>query len=116
MEHADGQASDIAAGDLSALLARASVVLIADQVEDDPTVADMIELGVLMGQGLVFSPPRPVKPDVFAEPAPAAVAPAPEPLPPPQAAEIIGYPAPPPVQDAPRERQSFRSVLRRASA
>jgi cyclic-di-GMP phosphodiesterase TipF (flagellum assembly factor) len=116
MEHADGQASDIAAGDLSALLARASVVLIADQVEDDPTVADMIELGVLMGQGLVFSPPRPVKPDVFAEPAPAAAVPAPEPLPPPQAAEIIGYPVPPPVQDAPPERQSFRSVLRRASA
>lgn len=120
MEHAESQASDIAAGDLSALLARASVVLIADQVEDDPTVADMIDLGVMMGQGLVFSPPRPVKPDVFAEPAPAA-APAPEPPPQPAPrpqAEIVGYPAAAaaPAQEAPPERQSFRSVLRRASA
>lgn len=119
MEHAESQASDIAAGDLSALLARASVVLIADQVEDDPTVADMIDLGVMMGQGLVFSPPRPVKPDVFAEPAPAA-APAPEPPQPAQRpqAEIVGYPAAAaaPAQEAPPERQSFRSVLRRASA
>ncbi|PZN94066.1 MAG: diguanylate phosphodiesterase, partial [Hyphomicrobiales bacterium] len=121
MEHADGQASDIAAGDLSSLLARASVVLIADEVADDPTVADMIDLGVMMAQGLVFSPARPVKPDVFAEPAPAAPATAtPEPPPEPlrQAAEIVGYPAAPaaPVQDAPPQRQSFRSVLRRASA
>lgn len=118
MEHADGQDSDIAAGDLSALLARASVVLIADQVEDDPTVADMIDLGVMMAQGLVFSPARPVKPDVFAEPAPPVAAPEPSPEPPRQEAEIVGYPTPPaaPVQAAPPQRQSFRSVLRRASA
>lgn len=121
LAHADGQAADIAAGDLAALLARASVVLIADEVQDDPTVADMIELGVAMGQGPVFSPPRPVKPDVFAEPALApapAAARAPDPEPePPRAAEIIGYPVPaPPAPPAPPERQSFRSVLRRASA
>lgn len=124
LEHADGGAGmDIAASDLSTSLARASIILIADQVEDDPTVADMIDLGVMMGQGPVFSPPRPVKPDVFAEPAPAAVAaaspvPAPEPEPPRQAAEIVSYPAAAAVsvQDAPPERQSFRSVLRRASA
>ncbi|WP_156410148.1 EAL domain-containing protein [Bosea sp. Root381] len=122
MEHADGHAAtDIAAGDLSMLLARASVVLIAEQVEDDPMVADMIDLGVMMGQGLVFSPPRPVKPDVFAEPAaapvPAAAPEPPPPLPEPRpAAEIIGYPAPPPAPEAPPARVSFRSVLRRASA
>ena len=125
LEHADGGAgTDIAAGDLSTLLARASVVLIADQLEDDPMVADMIDLGVMMGQGQIFSPPRPVKPDVFAEPAAAAVAapagpePVPEPAPQRQAAEIVGYPAATvaTVQDAPPERQSFRSVLRRASA
>ena len=122
MEHAEGESADIAAGDLSALLARASVVLIADQVGDDTTVADMIELGVMMGQGLVFSPPRPVKPDVFAEPAepaPAAAAEPPAaPAPAQRVAEIVDYPAPPPppAQEAPPERQSFRSVLRRASA
>ncbi|KPH82798.1 EAL domain-containing protein [Bosea vaviloviae] len=118
MEHAEGATTDIAAGDLSTLLARASVVLIADEVGDDPTVADMIDLGVMMAQGLVFSPPRPVKPDVFAEPAPPAAAPEPSPEPPRQAAEIVGYPAPPaaPVPEAAPQRQSFRSVLRRASA
>lgn len=129
MEQADGgAATDIAAGDLSTLLARASVVLIADEVGDNPTVADMIDLGVMMAQGLVFSPPRPVKPDVFAEPAEAAPEPAPQPAPQRPPAEIVGYPAAAsaPVQDmsvqdmpareAPPERQSFRSVLRRASA
>lgn len=123
MAHADGDSADIAAGDLSALLARASVVLIADEVGDDPTVADMIELGVSMGQGLVFSPPRPVKPDVFAEPAEPAPAAAPAeppapPVPATRSAEVVDYPAPAlaPAQEAPPERQSFRSVLRRASA
>lgn len=76
-DHAEGHVtSDIAAGDLAAMLARVSITLVAENVEDNPTAADMIELGVAMGQGRVFSPPRPVKPEVFAEPA-AASAPAP---------------------------------------
>ncbi|WP_324133141.1 EAL domain-containing protein [Bosea sp. (in: a-proteobacteria)] len=119
MEQADSQTADIAPSDLAALLARASVVLIADQVADDPTVADMIDLGVTMGQGLVFSPPRPVKPDVFAEPAPASAAPEPPPVAVAEVrtAEVVGYPAPaPPPPEAAPERQSFRSVLRRATA
>lgn len=123
LEHADGgTATDIAASDLSTLLARASIILIADEVGDNPTVADMIDLGVMMAQGQVFSPPRPVKPDVFAEPAQPAPEPAPEPALQRQPAEIVGHPAAAaamqeaPVQEAPPERQSFRSVLRRATA
>ncbi|SEF57520.1 EAL domain-containing protein [Bosea lathyri] len=124
---ASGQtATDIAAGDLSALLARASIVLIAERIEDNPTVADMIDLGVTMAQGLVFSPPRPVKPEVFAEPEAAAeLAPAPLPaaqIPARPAADIVGYPAPAIaptgaglVEPKP-ERLPFRSVLRRATA
>lgn len=108
-------ATDIAASDLSALLARAAITLIADDIEDDPTVADMIELGVGLAQGLVFSPPRPVKPEVFAEPAAAPVR-KPEPEPARPSAEVLGYPAPPPAEDAKPERLPFRSVLRRASA
>lgn len=122
LEQVESESADIAPADLSVLLARASIVLIADQVADDPTVADMIDLGVGMGQGTVFSPPRPVKPDVFAEPAePASVAA--EPAPPTQAApaqhqaEVVDYPAPPAAaRETPPERQSFRSVLRRATA
>jgi cyclic-di-GMP phosphodiesterase TipF (flagellum assembly factor) len=122
MEQVDNQTADIAPADLTALLARASIVLIADQVGDDPTVADMIDLGVAMGQGAVFSPPRPVKPDVFAEPAePAAAAPEPAappvPVPEQRLAEVVDYPAQPAAaREAPPERQSFRSVLRRATA
>ncbi len=112
-------ATDIAASDLSALLARASIALIADDIEDDPTVADMIELGVGLAQGLVFSPPRPVKPEVFAEPAAVPVR-EPEPVAARPSAEVVGYPvplpAPTPPEQAKPERLPFRSVLRRASA
>ena len=137
--HLDGRLqSDIAAGDLATLLARVSVTLVADQVEDNPAAADMIELGATMGQGLAFSPPRPVKPEVFAEPeptpvappAPAPVAPAPvqaEAPPAPQsiAERLLGRskaaPAPLPSpatvpQETRPERLPFRAVLRRASA
>ena len=128
--HLDGRIqSDIDAGDLATLLARVSITLVADQVEDNPAAADMIELGAAMGQGQAFSPPRPVKPEVFAEPEPA---PAPLPAPaapsrPPesivdrllgqdrvaQSPAAVSEPAP---QDARPERLPFRAVLRRASA
>ncbi|MBX9907714.1 MAG: EAL domain-containing protein [Beijerinckiaceae bacterium] len=108
-------AADIAASDLAALLARAAITLIADDIEDDPTVADMIELGVGLAQGLVFSPPRPVKPEVFAEPSAAPVREL-EPAPARPSAEVLGYPAPVPAEEAKPERLPFRSVLRRASA
>lgn len=116
-----GGATDIAAGDLAALLERASITLVAERIEDNPTVADMIDLGVTLAQGVVFSPPRPVKPEVFAEPVAQAPAPAGAAQPAARApAEIVGYPAAvqaaaTPAESKP-ERQSFRSVLRRASA
>jgi cyclic-di-GMP phosphodiesterase, flagellum assembly factor TipF len=91
--------SDIAAADLSALLARASIMLVAEKVEDDPGVADMIELGIQYAQGFAFAPPRPVRAEVFAEP----VAREPEPI------------AAAPVDPA-EARVPFRAVLRRASA
>lgn len=120
----NGQVSlDIAAGDLSTLLARASIILVAEEVSDNPAAADMIELGVSYAQGNVFSPPRPVKPEVFAEPeAPRpqeSAEPPPQAAPsPPGSAEVIGYPDPQaskPATEAP-ERLPFRSVLRRATA
>ena len=132
---------DIAASDLSTLLARASIILIAEEVTDNPAVADMIELGVGYAQGNVFSPPRPVKPEVFAEPetkpapdardvsdgrggldVPGAPAGAETPLRRPAqeqaSAEVIGYPDPQPVRPPAEvpERLPFRSVLRRATA
>ncbi len=118
--------TDIAPADLAALLARASVTLVAEKIEDDSTVADMIELGVDHAQGLIFSPPRPVRPEVFADPEPSASLvsqPAERARAAPAGAEIVGYPAtaaqPPVANSAPAdkpERLPFRSVLRRASA
>ncbi len=118
--HAEGRVtSDIAAGDLAAMLTRASITLVAEAVEDNPAAADMIELGVAMGQGNAFSPPRPVKPEVFAEREPAASA-RPEPPALRPSAEVLDYPQPSAASAAEPsrkpERLPFRAVLRRASA
>lgn len=118
--HAEGRvASDIDAGDLAAMLTRASITLVAEAVEDNPAAADMIDLGVGMGQGNAFSPPRPVKPEVFAEPEPAAST-RPEPAALRPSAAVLDYPQPAAAlaAEAPQkpERLPFRSVLRRASA
>ena len=108
--------TDIAVSDLASLLARASISLVADGIGDDPTVADMLDLGVAMAQGDVFSPPRPVKPEVFAEPG-EAVVPAP--------ARDEAAPASATVEQLPQrqatpapgsERMSLRAALLRASA
>jgi cyclic-di-GMP phosphodiesterase TipF (flagellum assembly factor) len=110
-------AADIAVGDLAALLERGAIMLVAEGVEDDPTVAGMLELGVGYAQGGVFSPPRPVRPEVFAEP---AEKPAPQPSPAPAealpSAEVVDYPAPAQAAPQPPRRVAFRDVLRRASA
>lgn len=127
-DHVEGRiASDIAAGDLAAMMGRASVTLVAEQVEDNPLAADMIELGVTMGQGQAFSPPRPVKPEVFAEPeAASALSQAVSSQAPQQDAAndvvrpMVSAEPPPalPTQQAESrpERLPFRSVLRRATA
>lgn len=69
-EAAQGGKPDIAVSDLSAYLSRGGITLVAEKIENDRTVADIIELDVSAAQGFVFSPPRPVKADVFNEPAP----------------------------------------------
>ncbi len=107
-----GALADIAAGDLAAQLARASIQLVAEDIEDDPMVADMLDLGVGHGQGIVFSPPRPVRPEVFAEPE-TETPPVQQPAAPASAAAVVDYPAP--AAPAPK-RVAFRDVLRRASA
>lgn len=112
-----GTLADIAAGDIAVQLARGSVQLVAEEVEDDPMVADMLDLGIGFGQGVVFSPPRPVRPEVFAEPQSAEAAPVPKPaaaMAPPASAEVVEHPAmaPPPAV----KRVPFRDILRRATA
>ena len=53
--------SDIHPGDLADLLARAGVDLIAERVENESMVVDLLDYDVRFGQGFLFSPPRPVR-------------------------------------------------------
>jgi cyclic-di-GMP phosphodiesterase, flagellum assembly factor TipF len=54
-------ASDIHPADLSDLLSRFGIDLIADRVEAENAVVDLLDYDVRFGQGFLFSPPRPVR-------------------------------------------------------
>lgn len=53
--------SDIHPQDLADLLARSGIDVIADRIETESTVVDLLEYDVRFGQGLLFSAPRPVR-------------------------------------------------------
>jgi cyclic-di-GMP phosphodiesterase, flagellum assembly factor TipF len=57
--------SDIHPADLSDLLGRFGIDLIAETVEREATVVDLLDFDVRFGQGSLFSPPRPVRADVL---------------------------------------------------
>lgn len=83
---------------LAVSLARSGIRLVAEGVERETDVPDLIDLDLPLAQGAVFSPPRVVRPEVLSPPAPE---PAPEPQPP------ADDPPPP-------ARRAFRDTLRRA--
>ena len=56
-----GVQSDIDPEDLADLLARFGIDLIAERVETETTVVDLLDYDVRFGQGFLFSPPRPVR-------------------------------------------------------
>ena len=53
--------SDIHPADLADLLARSGIDLIAERVESESMVVDLLDCDVRFGQGFLFSPPRPVR-------------------------------------------------------
>ena len=53
--------SDIHPGDLADLLARSGVDLIAERIESESMVVDLLDYDVRFGQGFLFSAPRPVR-------------------------------------------------------
>jgi cyclic-di-GMP phosphodiesterase TipF (flagellum assembly factor) len=55
--------SDIHQGDLADLLARSGIDLIAERVDTESMVVDLLDFDVRFGQGFLFSPPRPVRPE-----------------------------------------------------
>ncbi len=54
-------ASDIHPADLSDLLGRFGIDLIAERIESEGSVVDLLDYDVRFGQGFLFSPPRPVR-------------------------------------------------------
>jgi cyclic-di-GMP phosphodiesterase TipF (flagellum assembly factor) len=53
--------SDIHPGDLADLLARSGIDLVAERIENESTVVDLLDFDVRFGQGFLFSTPRPVR-------------------------------------------------------
>jgi cyclic-di-GMP phosphodiesterase TipF (flagellum assembly factor) len=72
--------SDIHPADISGLLSRNGIELIAEKVESEANVVDLLDYDLKFAQGNLFSPPRPVKqetPEAIAEPAAPQIAAAP---------------------------------------
>jgi len=63
---------DIQAADFAALTRRYGVEVIAEKVENERQVVDILELDVSMGQGHLFGEPRAIKEQVLAETDPPA--------------------------------------------
>ncbi len=51
--------------DLADLLARFGIDLVAEHVENDTVVVDLLDFDVRFGQGFLFSPPRPVRTEIL---------------------------------------------------
>ncbi|MBN9584992.1 MAG: EAL domain-containing protein [Afipia sp.] len=62
-------ASDIHAADLSDLLGRFGIDLVAERIEGERAVVDLLDYDVRFGQGFLFAPPRPLRPEGAATPA-----------------------------------------------
>ena len=58
-------APEVHAAELSDLLARFAISLIADTIEAEAQVVGLLDYDVRFGQGLLFSPPRPVRADAL---------------------------------------------------
>ena len=122
---------EIHAADLAGLLRRNGIELVADGIESESAVVDLLDYDVGLAQGDLFSPPRPVRADVISEEPAAAPAPVVRPLPqrltpPARAPEettlqdalagIVDDAAPSPEPPAfPRQRTAWRTLARRVS-
>ncbi|WGD53895.1 EAL domain-containing protein [Bradyrhizobium sp. CB1650] len=69
-------ASDIHPSDLSDLLGRFGIDLIAERIEGERAVVDLLDYDIRFGQGFLFAPPRPLRPEGASATAGAAPNPA----------------------------------------
>jgi cyclic-di-GMP phosphodiesterase TipF (flagellum assembly factor) len=63
LDQARTSASDIHPSDLSDLLGRFGIDLIAERIEGERAVVDLLDYDVRFGQGFLFAPPRPLRPE-----------------------------------------------------
>jgi cyclic-di-GMP phosphodiesterase TipF (flagellum assembly factor) len=101
--------SDIHPSDLSDLLGRFGIDLIAEKIEGERAVVDLLDYDVRFGQGFLFAPPRPLRPE--GAPAPNGGAPSGN------TQEINGAPkaAEPPALDPPQRATGNAALARRAA-
>lgn len=55
----------IHAADMHAYLDRQGLTLIVEKIEDERTLMDLLDFDIRLGQGYLFSEPRPVRPEVY---------------------------------------------------
>jgi len=87
LDQQDAASSDIHAADLSSLLTRFGVDLIAEKIEGERSVLDLLDYNVRFGQGFLFSAPRPLRPEA-AVPTPVAASSQPKGSAPPPAEQV----------------------------
>jgi cyclic-di-GMP phosphodiesterase TipF (flagellum assembly factor) len=63
LDQRQNSASDIHPSDLSDLLGRFGIDLIAERIEGERAVVDLLDFDVRFGQGFLFAPPRPLRPE-----------------------------------------------------
>jgi cyclic-di-GMP phosphodiesterase TipF (flagellum assembly factor) len=75
------RSTEIHAADLAGLLARYGVELVAESIEAEAMVADLLDYDLRLAQGALFSPPRLVRPEVLTDEPAAKKGPAPSSVP-----------------------------------
>jgi cyclic-di-GMP phosphodiesterase TipF (flagellum assembly factor) len=63
LDHKQTSTSDIHPADMSDLLGRFGIDLIAERIEDEVAVVDLLDYNVRFGQGFLFAAPRPLRQD-----------------------------------------------------
>jgi cyclic-di-GMP phosphodiesterase, flagellum assembly factor TipF len=64
LNRAEAKASGIVASEFSDRLGRFGIDLIAEAIDTETQVVDLLDFDVRFGQGALFSPPKPVRPDI----------------------------------------------------
>ncbi len=63
LDQKQGSGADIHAADLSDLLGRFGIDLIAERIEGERAVVDLLDYNVRFGQGFLFAAPKPLRPE-----------------------------------------------------